>query len=213
VLTIANLTVRIGHVMVLRNVSLDAPRGSLIGLFGRNGAGKTSLMRAVMGALPVVQGEIRFRGEPLHDRPGRMRAHLGIGYMPEDRKLVPDLTVDDNIRMPIFAGVAASRERLDWALGLMPEIAGFGARKAIDLSGGQQKLVALARALVAGSRLLLLDEPSEGIAPVLARRLAEVLAQLKGTGLTVLIAESDNRYVVDIVDRIYEIERGEILAA
>ncbi len=211
-LDISDLTVRIGSVAVLRNVALSLPAGTMTGLFGRNGAGKTSLLRAIMGSLPVAGGDIRLDGAGLAGVPSHRRAHLGVGYMPEDRKLVPDLTVADNIRMPLHAGVPVGTDRVTRALDLMPEVAAMLPRRASQLSGGQQKLVALARALVTGQRLLLLDEPSEGIAPVLARRFAEILSRLKGTGLTVLVAESDERYVDDLVDRCYRIERGEIFA-
>jgi len=208
-LEIRDLCVRIGAVEVLRNVDMTLPDGTMTGLFGRNGAGKTSLLRSIMGALAAASGSIHFAGQALERLPAYSRAHLGIGYMPEDRKLVPNLTCLDNIKMPLYAGVPVDKNRLDWSLDIIPEIKALLPRRANQLSGGQQKMVALARAFVAGSRVLLLDEPTEGVAPVLAARFSEILLQLKGTGQSILIAESDNRYVKDLVDRSYDLERGE----
>jgi branched-chain amino acid transport system ATP-binding protein len=180
----------------------------MIGLVGRNGAGKTTTLRAVMGLL-TAEGGIRFAGVDLARQPTHGRAGLGIGYMPEDRRLVPLLSVEENILLPSWATRdPEGKARLAFVYGLMPEVAAMRARKALLLSGGQQKLVALARALMAGRRLLLLDEPFEGVAPALSQRLAEVIAALKGTELGVLIAQSDLNHSARLVDREYLIERG-----
>src|SRR5262249_47315506 len=137
------------------------------------------------------------------------RSRLGIGYMPEDRRLVPEFTTQENVLLPAWAvHMEDAEDRLAWIYRLMPEVQQFASRPATQLSGGQQKLVALARALMCGSKLLLLDEPFEGVAPALARRLAEVLSNLKGEGLSVLLAESNERHVADLLDTLYVIERG-----
>ncbi len=165
--------------------------GTMVGLVGRNGAGKTTLMRAVMGHLPPRQGSIRFDGQDLRKLPPHARAALGIGYMPEDRGLVPELTVEENILVPVWVNPALdSKERLALVYRVLPELLEMRERRALLLSGGQQKLVALARALAAGTRLLLLDEPFEGVAPALSMRLADVIAGLKGSQVSVLIAQS-----------------------
>ncbi len=131
--------------------------------------------------------------------------------MPEDRRLVPDFTVEENVMLPAWStGMEDAEDRLKWIYELMPEVKEFGPRKANQLSGGQGKMVALARALMAGTKMLLLDEPFEGLAPALARRLAEVLSDLKGEGLSVLLAESNETHVVDLLDSVYQIERGNI---
>ena len=131
--------------------------------------------------------------------------------MPEDRRLVPTLTVEENVLIPAWsAGAAAPHERLKRVYAMIPEVAQFADRKALQLSGGQQKLVALARALMCGSKLLLLDEPFEGVAPVLARRLAEVIAGLKAQGQSILLTESDLSHSRELLDRVYLIDRGEV---
>ena len=207
-LAVVDLRVSIQSVEVLRGLSLAVAPGEMIGLVGRNGAGKTTTLRAVMGLL-TAEGGIRFAGVDLARQPTHGRAGLGIGYMPEDRRLVPLLSVEENILLPSWATRdPEGKARLAFVYGLMPEVAAMRARKALLLSGGQQKLVALARALMAGRRLLLLDEPFEGVAPALSQRLAEVIAALKGTELGVLIAQSDLNHSARLVDREYLIERG-----
>jgi branched-chain amino acid transport system ATP-binding protein len=212
-LRIANLSVSIGAVAILRDVSLDLDQGEMCGLIGRNGAGKTTLMRALMGALPA-SGSVAFDGVDLLQLPAHRRVGYGIGYMPEDRRLVPEFTVEENIRLPSWTTkVDGVGQRLDWIFSMMPEIARFRQRRALELSGGQQKMVALARALMAGRRMLLLDEPFEGLAPALARRLGEVLASLKAQSVSVLLSESNEVHVADLLARAYRIERGAVTRA
>jgi branched-chain amino acid transport system ATP-binding protein len=207
-LAVADLRVAIQSVEVLRGLSLIVAPGEMIGLVGRNGAGKTTTLRAIMGLLPA-QGAVSFAGTDLLRLPTHRRAGLGIGYMPEDRRLVPVLSVEENVLLPSWATRdPETKARLAFVYELMPEVAAMRTRKAQLLSGGQQKLVALARALSAGRRLLLLDEPFEGVAPALSQRLAEVIAALKGTSLAVLIAQSDLNHSAKLLDREYLIERG-----
>jgi branched-chain amino acid transport system ATP-binding protein len=143
--------------------------------------------------------------------PPHRRVTHGVGYMPEDRRLVPEFTVEENIRLPPWTTkMDGADRRLEWIYTIMPEVAAFARRRALELSGGQQKMVALARALMAGTRILLLDEPFEGLAPALARRLGEVLASLKTEGVSVLIAESNEVHVLDLLARAYFIERGAV---
>jgi branched-chain amino acid transport system ATP-binding protein len=204
------LNVAIGPVPIVRDASLDLEEGEMCGLIGRNGAGKTTLLRALMGALPargkVMLGEVDLLALPAH----RRVAH-GIGYMPEDRRLVPQFTVEENVRLPTWSvTLENAAQRLDWIYGIMPEVERFRARRALELSGGQQKMVALARALMGGTRMLLLDEPLEGLAPALARRLGEVLANLKSERVSVLIADSNEVHFVDLLTRAFRIERGAV---
>ena len=211
-LRVRSLDVAIGRVPIVREASLELSEGEMCGLIGRNGAGKTTFMRALMGAI-AASGRAEFDNVDLLGLPAHRRLARGIGYMPEDRRLVPDFTVEENIRLPSWSlKIDGAEQRLEWIFTLMPEIPKFRDRRALELSGGQQKMVALARALMAGRRMLLLDEPFEGLAPALARRLGEVLAKLKAEGVSVLIAESSDIHVGDLLARAYRIERGSVAA-
>jgi branched-chain amino acid transport system ATP-binding protein len=181
----------------------------MVGLVGRNGAGKTTLMRTLMGHLAPTSGSIVFDGRDLLALPPHARAGLGIGYMPEDRGLVPELTVEENILVPLWVNRAlVTEDRLALVYRVLPELVEMRGRRALLLSGGQQKLVALARALAAGTRLLLLDEPFEGVAPALSKRLADGIASLKGSAVSVLMAQSDLNHARSLVDHEVVIERG-----
>jgi branched-chain amino acid transport system ATP-binding protein len=208
-LEIENLVVEIQSMPALRGFSMHVGKGAMVGLVGRNGAGKTTLMRSIMGHLKPMRGSLRFEGTDLSMRPRHARAALGIGYMPEDRCLVPQLTVEENILLPLWVAAGLDRKaRLDFVYGVIGELAEMRHRKALLLSGGQQKLVALGRALGIGTKCLLLDEPFEGIAPALAERLSEVLASLRGKDLTLLLAQSDMNHSRGLTDVEFTIERG-----
>ena len=169
-------------------------------------------MRTVMGLTKPVSGTVKVDGEDVTSFEAYRRPALGLGYMPEDRRLVPDLTVEENMLLPAWVN-----DELDQAGGLkfiydlMPELHDMRDRKALLLSGGQQKMAALGRALLAGTRLLLLDEPFEGVAPALAQRLSEVISTLKNENRSALIAQSELSHSVSLLDREYVIERGEIV--
>ena len=210
-LRIESLDVSIQSVQILRGVSLELAGASMTGLIGRNGAGKTTLMKSVMGLLKASSGQIRFFDSDLLKIPTHHRSMLGIGYMPEDRRLIPDLTVEENILVPAWAlKLPDARQRLKKIYEYIPELRGFAPRKGLQLSGGQQKMAALGRALMCGTKLLLLDEPFEGVAPALARRLAEVIAGLKKEGMSILVSESDLQHSERMVDRVVTIDRGAI---
>jgi branched-chain amino acid transport system ATP-binding protein len=207
-LQIENIHVSIQSVVALRGLSLTVADGTMVGLVGRNGAGKTTLMRTVMGHLTPSQGRILFDGQDLSAMPRHARAALGIGYMPEDRGLVPELTVEENILVPVWVNPTLKvDERLALVYRVLPELLEMRQRRALLLSGGQQKLAALARALAVGTRLLLLDEPFEGVAPALSRRLADVIAALKGQ-VSVLISQSDLNHSRSLLDAEFVVERG-----
>ena len=211
-LKIDAIKVDIQSVQVLRGFSMEVASGSMVGLIGRNGAGKSTTLRAIMGHLPLKAGSIQFDGQDLAALPRHARAALGIGYMPEDRGLVPELTVEENILVPVWASKnLQAAERLEFVYGVLPELKDMRERRALLLSGGQQKLVALARALAIGSRLLLLDEPFEGVAPALSERLSEVIAGFSGSEISVLIAQSDLNHSKNLLSAEIVIERGENL--
>ncbi len=208
-LELRDVHVDIASAQVLRGLRLQVAKGQMVGLVGRNGAGKTSTLRSIMGHLTPRIGQILFDGQDLVHMPAHVRAGLGIGYMPEDRGLVPELTVEENIVLPLWVSPTLSVDaRLAWVYEVLPELKAMADRRALLLSGGQQKLVALARALAVGTRLLLLDEPFEGVAPALSMRLSEVIGQLKSTDLSVLIAQSDVNHANDLLDAQVVIERG-----
>ncbi len=210
-LRVDGIRVVIKGIVILRGVSLEVPPGGLVGLVGRNGAGKTTTLKSIMGILPPVAGVISLDGADLRSVPGHRRARGGIGYMPEDRRLIGMLTVEDNILMPAWAGrLPKAEERLAYIYRVMPPVATMAERRASALSGGQQKMVALARALMSGTKLLLLDEPFEGLAPAMGESLAETIRRIQQDGVSVLIAESDLRRL-SFVQEIYTIERGEIV--
>ena len=210
-LRLDGVSVSIGPVTILRAVNLDVAAGEFVGLIGRNGAGKTTLLRTIMGLLQPVSGKLDFGGRELAALPTYRRAGLGIGYMPEDRRLVPGLSAEENILLPAWAvGTENMQQQLARIFETIPELTALRARKALQLSGGQQKLVALGRALMAGRKLLLLDEPFEGVAPVLARRLAEVISGLRKSGLSVILSEFSMTHAHGLLDRVFTIDRGSV---
>ncbi|MGI9332602.1 MAG: ABC transporter ATP-binding protein [Gammaproteobacteria bacterium] len=211
-LALENIEVSIQSVPILRGVNLRATESELIGLIGRNGAGKTTTLRTIMGLTRIATGTLRLGGEEVTELPSHRRVHLGVGYMPEDRRLTPELTVEENMLLPAWVNPNIDQARaLSFIYELMPELQAMRKRKALLLSGGQQKMVALGRALTAGTRVLLLDEPFEGVAPALAHRLAEVIGSLREDKRTILIAQSELTHSSALLDREYVIERGAIV--
>ena len=182
----------------------------MCGLIGRNGAGKTTLFRAIMGAIPA-SGDGQARRGRLLTLPPHLRAAHGIGYMPEDRRLVPEFTVEENIRLPALSlKMNGADRRLAWIFGLMPEVARLRARRRAGTVGRPAEDGGAGARADGGTRMLLLDEPFEGLAPALARRLGEVLANLKSEGISMLIAESNEVHVADLLSRAFRIERGAV---
>jgi branched-chain amino acid transport system ATP-binding protein len=210
-LHVDGLRVSIKGFPILRGVSLEIPEGGLIGLVGRNGAGKTTTLKGILGLVPVTGGSVVLDGRDLGQVPAHRRAPLGIGYMPEDRRLIGALTVEDNILMPAWAtGRADERQRLRHIYEIMPDVPPLARRRASTLSGGQQKMAALARAVMTGTKVLLLDEAFEGLSPAAGEKFAGSILALQREGLAILIAESDDKRL-SFVERIYTIERGEIV--
>lgn len=216
-LRLERVSVDIAGTPVLRGVDLAVPPGGRVALIGRNGAGKTTTLRTLMGLLPA-HGGIRIDGQDCTDAPAHRRAALGIGYAPEERRLFGSFTVLENLRLPaevLKLPEAELRRRLEVVFGLLPELREFGPRKAAGLSGGQGKMVALGRALMVGTRAVLLDEPFQGLAPALALRYAEALGRLRALlpDVAILITESSPDLLRALVDSTFVIERGEIQPA
>ena len=210
-LSLNKINVDIGPVGILKNASLNLNQGEMIGLIGRNGAGKTTLLKTIMGILKTKSGEMTFENSDLINLPSEQRAQMLIGYMPEDRRLIPSVSSEENVMIPVWAvGLNDWEERLKWIYKIIPEAKDLKDRPSTSLSGGQQKLIALSRALMVGRKLLLLDEPTEGIAPALTKRIIEILNSLKKQGVTTLVAESNEKHYGKMLDRTFIIERGEI---
>lgn len=215
-LSLERVEVAIQGARILRGVDLALEAGGRLALVGRNGAGKTTTFRAIMGLVPLRSGSIRLDGVDLAGLPAHRRTALGIGYAPEDRRLFATFTVEENLRLPAeVLGLPAGerRARLERVFELLPELRELRDRKAGTLSGGQGKMAALARALVTGTRLLLLDEPFQGLAPALARRYGEILARLveRERALAFLVSESNPDLLLPFVEAVATIERGEII--
>lgn len=214
-LELQSVVVDIAGAPVLRDVSLTLPRGGCVALIGRNGAGKTTALRAMMGLLPLRGGRVLIEGKDATAVPAHHRARLGVGYAPEERRLFGVFTVRQNLLLPAeVLGLAKSEigRRLDAIFTLLPELATLADRRAAGLSGGQGKMVALGRALMVGTRAVLLDEPFQGLAPVLAQRYAEALRELQASfpDVALLVTESNPQLLTSLVDTTYVIERGEI---
>ncbi|MFK4487536.1 ABC transporter ATP-binding protein [Bradyrhizobium sp. USDA 336] len=209
-----NVNVAIADAPVLRNVSFSLPPGATAALIGRNGAGKTTTVRTIMG-FTKASGIVRLGGQDLGHVPPHRRPFLGIGYAPEDRRLFSAFTVEENILLPgRVAKLSAdeARRRLERTYSVLPELKELASRPAGSVSGGQGKMVALGRALMLGTRLVILDEPFQGLAPVLAQRYAEALRRLRSQDrdITLLITESNPKLLETFADVTLTIERGEI---
>jgi branched-chain amino acid transport system ATP-binding protein len=210
-LTASDLTAAYGQAEVLFGVSLALRRGEAVALVGRNGAGKTSTLKRIMGLLPPRGGTVRFDGRDITRLAPFRIARLGLGYVPEERRIFTDLTVDENLevgRRAPRAGMAAwTPERL---FALFPNLAEMRGRRASAMSGGEQQMLTIARTLMGNPQAILLDEPSEGLAPVIVEQMAAAVNDMKRTGLAVLLCEQNLQFATAICERAYVIERGEI---
>ena len=215
-LWVEGAAVSFGATRILREVTLAVEAGQRVALVGRNGAGKTTTLRAIMGLVGATARRLEFDGRPLATVPAHRRTALGIGYAPEERKLFGPFSVQQNILLPaqvLRLGREEVARRLDRVFAVLPELRDLAGRRAAGLSGGQGKMVALGRALMVGTKLLLLDEPFQGLAPALALRYAEALARLKAAepALAILITESNPALLKPLVESAYAIERGEVV--
>ena len=200
-----------GRMEVVKGVSLSVRQGEIVALIGSNGAGKTTLLRAISGVQPIGAGRITFAGERIERAPPHRRVALGIAHVPEGRQVFAPLSVEDNLRLGAFrrrdAGIAADVDRI---YGMFPVLAKKRADPAGGLSGGQQQMLAIGRALMARPRLLLLDEPSMGLAPLLVRQILDAVVRLTDEGVTMVLVEQNAGAALAISDRAYVIESGRI---
>ena len=206
-LELADVHAVYGRSHVLHGVSLRAGEGEVVSLLGRNGAGKSTTLKAIVGVVEVTAGEIRFDGRSLRDVPTHRVARLGIGLVPEDRRIFAELSVLENLMVGARADGGFTVDRI---FGLFPRLAGLARQRGGSLSGGEQQMLTIARTLMTGPRLLLLDEPSEGLAPVVVAALADTVAALRRQGFSILMAEQNVKFARRLADRAYIIEKGQI---
>jgi ABC-type branched-subunit amino acid transport system ATPase component len=203
-----------GKAEVLRGITLSVKEKEVVCLVGRNGAGKTSMAETIMGHLPATAGKMTWAGRDVTRLPPYRRARRGIGYAPDYCGIFPDLTVDENLEISelVVGGSKEQKaEKREQIYSVFPEIREFGSRRGLNLSGGQKKMVAISRAMTLSPALLLLDEAFEGLAPVVVSRFTEAVIKIKKLGISLLIAESNLTAASKIADRIYAIDRGEII--
>jgi branched-chain amino acid transport system ATP-binding protein len=212
-LELRSLSVDIQGSRILREVSLEVGAGELVALVGRNGAGKTTSFRTIMGYRQPASGEVRFQGEALGGLATHRIVQRGIGYAPEESDVFGDLTVAENIELPTWTrlGGRPAAERIELAYSVFPKLERYKARGGMQLSGGERKMVSIARALALDPVLLLLDEPFEGLSPAIIPSIAEGISSIRAMGQAILMAESNIHHIPDFTDRMYVLERGEII--
>jgi branched-chain amino acid transport system ATP-binding protein len=210
-LDISGLNTNYGKISILRDVSLSVNAGEVVALLGLNGAGKTTTMRSILGLTPPRSGSIRFEGASIEGWPAYKVARLGVGYVPEGRRMFKDLTTLENLQL------AETGRSGDWTIARvlehLPKLAELRGRKAGRLSGGEQEMLAIGRALVSNPRLLLVDEPSQGLAPLVVEEVYRILGELKGRGVAILLVEQNALLALKIADRAYVLDSGKIVYA
>ncbi len=196
---------------IVRDVSFGVDEGEIMCLVGGNGAGKSTVINAIIGLLPPTSGSIKFKGVEIAGKPAHEIAQLGVGYAPEDRKIFTDLTVYENILIPLKYSKPKERTfTIERIFSIFPQLASLRERKGLYLSGGEQKMLAVARALALSPQLILLDEPLEGLAPIVVESFVKSIKEIKTAGVSMIIAESNLRNALKLADRLCAIERGEI---
>jgi branched-chain amino acid transport system ATP-binding protein len=211
-LNLRNISAAYGSFRALFDVSLDVEAGEAIGVVGPNGAGKSTLMRVISGMLRASSGELSFEGRSLTRLPAHRIVEAGIAHVPEHRRLFPKLTAEENLRIGAFLPAARRHyaERSEWVYALFPRLFERRRQLAGTLSGGEQQMVAIGRALMSKPKMLLMDEPSAGLAPLVVEQVFDLVRRIRAEGLTVLIVEQNVQQVLDVVDRAYLIEVGRI---
>ena len=211
-LSLAAVSAGYGSFQALFGVSLEVSRGEAVGVIGPNGAGKTTLMRVISGLIPIRDGTMTIEGRKIGGLPAHRVVELGIAHVPENRRLFPRLSVEENLRIGAFIPAARVRfaERLDWVYSLFPRLKDRRSQLAGTMSGGEQQMCAIARALMSRPKVLLMDEPSAGLAPLVVQQVFDLVRKIRAEGLTVLIVEQNVQQVLEVVDRAYLLEVGAI---
>jgi len=211
ILEVNDIYTAYGLSQILFGVSLKVQEGEIISLLGRNGVGKTTTLRSIMGLTPPKSGSIKWRGEEIAGKATYEISRLGIGFVPEDRRIFSDLTVWENLDVAIQPGRKKENAwTLERVFDLFPALKPIQTRKGGYLSGGEQQMLTIARTLMGNPDLLLLDEPSEGLAPLVVQQLGEQIAKLRREGMTILLCEQNQRFSLDLSDRLYILEKGTI---
>ena len=212
-LELKNVNAWYGRAHVLQGVALNVRQGEVVSIIGRNGAGKTSILRAVMGLMPRCEGEINFLGADMLPRQTHERFRAGLGYVPEERRIVQGLTVAENIELGLVAPSTAKPDKayIDEILSMFPRLRERWRQPATTMSGGEQQMLAIARALVSNPKLLMLDEPSEGIMPKLVDEMFELFRSISARGLTILLVEQNVGRALSISQRAYIVDQGEVV--
>jgi branched-chain amino acid transport system ATP-binding protein len=210
ILEVRDLVTAYGLSLVIHGISLDVEAGEIVCLLGRNGAGKTTTLRSIMGLTPPRAGRVTFKGKEITGRQPFKVARLGIGYVPDDRRIFPNLTVDENLEIVRRVTRRDGRWTIQRVYQLFPVLNELRSNRGSGLSGGEQKMLAIGRALMGNPTLLILDEPSEGLSPLMVRTLVETIHQIREEGVTLLIADQNLKFARRAADRGYIIEKGSI---